>query len=92
VLLLVSGWSIEPLGAALAVSVLPIAAIASSRVPGEPETKAIAGSLLVAGGVGCLALLPGASAGLTVVPQVLAGAGMGMALPALSGGLIPERT
>jgi hypothetical protein len=92
VLLLVSGWSIEPLAAALAVSVLPIAAIASSRLPGDPETKAIAGCLLVAGGVGCLALLPGASAWWTVVPQVLAGAGMGIALPALSGELIPERT
>jgi MFS family permease len=92
VLLLVSGWSIEPLAAALAVSVLPVAAIASSRLPGDPETKAIAGCLLVAGGVGCLALLPGASAWWTVVPQVLAGAGMGIALPALSGELIPERT
>ncbi|HEY6638679.1 MAG TPA: MFS transporter [Solirubrobacterales bacterium] len=92
VLLLVSGWSIEPLAAALAVSVLPISAIASSRVPGDPETKAIAGCLMVAGGVGCLALLPGASAWWTVVPQVLAGAGMGTALPALSGELIPERT
>jgi MFS family permease len=92
VLLLVSGWSIEPLTAALAVSVLPVAAIASSRLPGDSETKAIAGCLMVAGGVGCLALLPGASAWWTVVPQVLAGAGMGLALPALSGELIPERT
>jgi len=92
VLLLVSGWSIEPLAAALAVSVLPVAAIVSSRLPGEPEVHAVAGCLLVAGGVGCLALLPGASAWLTVVPQVLAGAGMGLALPALSGELIPERT
>jgi hypothetical protein len=92
VLLLVSGWSIEPLAAALAVSVLPIAAILSARLPGDPETRAVAGCLLVAGGVGCLALLPGASAWLTVIPQVLAGAGMGMALPALSGELIPERT
>jgi Major Facilitator Superfamily len=92
VLLLVSGWSIEPLAAALAVSVLPVAAIASSRLPGDPEIRAVAGCLMVAGGVGCLALLPAASAWWTVVPQVLAGAGMGMALPALSGELIPERT
>jgi MFS family permease len=92
VLLLVSGWSIEPLAAALAVSVLPIAAILSSRMRGSPQTRAIAGCLLVAGGVGCLALLPAASAWWTVVPQVLAGAGMGMALPALSGELMPERT
>ncbi len=92
VLLLVSGWSIEPLSAALAVSVLPVAAIASSRVPGDPQIRAVAGCLLVAGGVGCLALLPGASAWWTVIPQLLAGAGMGLALPALSGELIPERT
>ena len=92
VLLLVSGWSIEPLAAAAAVSVLPVSALISSRTPGEAETKAIAGCLLVAGGVGCLALLPAASAWWTVVPQVLAGAGMGLALPALSGQLIPERT
>ncbi|HSD22700.1 MAG TPA: MFS transporter [Solirubrobacterales bacterium] len=92
VLLLVSGWSIEPLAAALAVSVLPIAAIASARLPGDSEIRAVAGCLLVAGGVGCLALLPGASAWWTVIPQLLAGAGMGLALPALSGELIPERT
>jgi MFS family permease len=92
VLLLVSGWSIEPLAAALAVSVLPLAALVSSRLPGAAETRAIAGCVLVAGGVGCLALLPGASAWWTVIPQLLAGAGMGMALPALSGELIPERT
>jgi MFS family permease len=92
VLLLVSGWSIEPLAAALAVSVLPVAAIVSSRLPGDPGTRAIGGCLLVGGGVGCLALLPGASAWWTVVPQVLAGAGMGLALPALSGDLLPERT
>jgi hypothetical protein len=92
VLLLVSGWSIEPLTAALAVSVLPVAAIVSSRLPGEPQIRAVAGCLLVAGGIGCLALLPGASAWLTVVPQLLAGAGMGLALPALSGELLPERT
>ena len=92
VLLLVSGWSIEPLTAALAVSVLPISALAASRLRGDSETRAVAGCLLVAGGVGCLALLPGASAWWTVAPQVLAGAGMGMALPALSGELMPERT
>ncbi|MGH2957790.1 MAG: hypothetical protein ACRDL6_12455, partial [Solirubrobacterales bacterium] len=92
VLLLVSGWSIEPLSAALAVSVLPIAALLSSRLPGDSETRAVVGCLLAAGGVGCLALLPAASAWWTVVPQILAGAGLGMALPALAGELIPERS
>jgi MFS family permease len=92
VLMLVSGWSIEPLTAALAVSVLPVAALISYRLPGRSETRTIAGCLLVAGGVACLVLIPAASAWWTVVPQALAGAGMGMALPALSGELIPERT
>ncbi|MGZ5360139.1 MAG: MFS transporter [Solirubrobacterales bacterium] len=92
VLLLVSGWSVDPLVAALAVSVLPVAAIAAARIPGEPETRAIAGCLLVAGGVACLALLPGDSPWWTVVPQLLAGVGMGMALPALAGVLLPERS
>jgi MFS family permease len=92
VLLLVSGWSIDPLAAALTVSVLPLAALAASRIPGPAETRAAAGCLLVAGGVGSLALLPAASAWWTVLPQVLAGVGMGMALPALAGELIAERT
>jgi MFS family permease len=92
VLLLVAGWSIEPLAAALAVSVLPAAAFAASRVRGDPETRAAAGCLLVGAGIVCLALLPSASAWWTVPPQVLAGAGMGLALPALAGELMPERT
>ncbi len=92
VLLLVAGWSVEPLKAALAVTVLPVAAFAASRIGGDPETRALTGCLLVAGGVGCLALLPGDSAWLTVGPQVLAGAGMGLALPALAAELLPERT
>ncbi len=90
VLLLVAGWSIDPLAAALAVSVLPVSAVAASRIPGDSETRAVTGCLLVAGGIGCLALLPAASAWWTVVPQVLAGAGMGLALPALAGELLPE--
>jgi MFS family permease len=92
VLLLVAGWSVDPLAAAVAVSVLPVAAIAASRIPGDPGTRAIGGCLLVGSGVGCLALLPGDSAWWTVAPQLLAGAGMGLALPALAGELLPERT
>jgi Major Facilitator Superfamily len=92
VLLLVAGWSVDPLAAALAVTVLPMAAIVASRIPGDPETRAAAGCLLVAGGIACLALLPGDYASFTVIPQLLAGAGMGLALPALAGDLLPERS
>jgi MFS family permease len=92
VLLLISGWSVEPLAAAAAVSVLPVAALAGSFVRGPAATRAVAGCVLVAGGIACLALLPEASALWTIVPQLLAGVGMGMAFPALAGELLPERT
>jgi hypothetical protein len=92
VLLLVSGWSLEPLAAAAAVSVLPVAALAGARVPGDAAMRASAGCALVGAGVLALGALPGASIAWIVAPQVLAGLGMGMALPALAGPLLPERT
>ena len=46
----------------------------------------------MAGGIGGLAFLPEASALWTLLPQLLAGFGMGMALPALAGELLQERT
>jgi MFS transporter len=84
VLLLVTGWSTTPLAAAAAVTVLPLSAVAVARVPGRAEIKAPAGALLIAGGVTALAFIPTASLAWTVLPQVMAGAGMGLALPALS--------
>jgi hypothetical protein len=92
VLLLVTGWSVEPLAAAAAVTVLPIAAVLSARVKGPATVRASAGALLVAGGVLALAFLPGASLWWTVLPQAMAGAGLGLALPALAGELLPEDT
>jgi MFS family permease len=92
VLLLISGWSVEPIAAALAVSVLPVAALAGSAIRGPAATRAVAGCVLVAGGIACLALLPEAAVAWTIVPQLLAGVGMGMAFPALAGELLPERT
>jgi hypothetical protein len=69
-----------------------LAAVAGSFIGGVAATRAVAGCLLVAGGIACLALLPEASALWTIVPQLLAGVGMGMAFPALAGELLPERT
>lgn len=92
VLELVAGWSVDPLEAALAVSVLPVAALAAARIPGNVRVRAAAGCLLVAGGAAALAFLPDAQLRWTILPQVLAGAGMGLAFPALAGGMLPERT
>jgi MFS family permease len=92
VLLLVSGWSISPLAAAAAVTVLPAAALVGMRIPGSARPRAIAGCGLVGAGVAALAFLTTASVGWTLLPQLLAGVGMGLALTSLVGPLVPERT
>lgn len=92
VLELVAGFAVGPLKAAVAVTVLPLAAIAATAVKGPPLPRAAAGTLLVAGGAAALAFLPGTSLWWTVPPQILAGAGMGLAVPAFAGELLPERT
>ena len=92
VLLLVTGWAVSPLKAAVGVSLLPLAALAGVRIPGDPWVRACAGSGLVGAGVLALATLPTVGASWVVLPQLLAGVGMGMALPAMAGELLPERT
>lgn len=82
VLELVAGFAISPARAALGVAVLPVAALAAAAIPGERRPRALAGALLVAGGAAALAFLPGAGLAWTIVPQLLAGAGIGLALPA----------
>ncbi|HEY4094846.1 MAG TPA: MFS transporter [Baekduia sp.] len=91
VLLLVAGWDVSPLRAAIAVSVIPVGALLGARIPGPPRARAAAGCALVGAGVLALAFLPDARLLWTVVPQAAAGLGMGLALPALGGDLLPER-
>jgi predicted MFS family arabinose efflux permease len=92
VLLLISGWGLSPLEAAAVVSTLPLAAFLGTRVPGDAGALAIVGSTLIGAGVLSLAFLPTDAVAMTLVPQLIAGVGMGMALPALAGGLLPERS
>jgi MFS family permease len=92
VLLLVSGWSLSPLEAAVVVAILPAAALVGMRIPGDPRLLATAGCALVGAGVLALAFLPSASVAWTVLPQLLAGLGMGLALTSLVGPLLPEET
>jgi MFS transporter len=92
VLMLVAGWNEEPIVAAIAVSVLPLAALVTRNASGDPRVLAATGCVLVAAGTLCLAFLPQASIFWTLIPQVLAGAGIGLALPRLAGELLPERS
>jgi MFS family permease len=87
VLLLIEGWRLTPIAAAAAVSVMPLAAFASRRLASEAldgRARAAAGVILLAGGLGGLALLPSASVVATVAPQVLMGIGLAVTLEALT--------
>ena len=86
VLLVISVWGYSPIGGALLVSSLPVAALAA-----RPLERRLAASVAVCGGAALLALgliglalLPSASAGLAVWALLLCGAGIGLAVPVLS--------
>jgi len=87
VLLLIEGWNLSPIGAAIVVSVMPLAAFLASRfdhlVP-SAKARAAGGAILVSGGLGGLALLPKAEVALTVPPQVMVGIGLALVLSALT--------
>jgi MFS family permease len=87
VLLLVEGWGLTPLGAAAVMSALPLAAVAAAPLARRVEGvrgRAAAGTILVAGGLAALALLPRAGWGWTIPPQLLIGAGIALALEGLT--------
>ncbi|HET9289112.1 MAG TPA: MFS transporter [Gaiella sp.] len=87
VLLLVDGWRMPPAVAGVVVTVMPVAAIATAAFAdrvGSTVVRAAAGVILVAGGLAALGVLPGSNWGWTVLPQVLVGAGLGLALSALT--------
>jgi MFS family permease len=87
VLLLIEGWRLTPIGAAIVVSAMPLAALLGARIgpaAGSERARAAAGSILVAGGLGGLALLPKAEVALTVPPQLLIGVGLALVLSALT--------
>jgi MFS family permease len=97
VLLLIEGWGLSPIGAAIVVSVMPLAALLGTRlnrlVP-SARARAAAGAILISGGLGGLALLPKAEVALTVPPQIMVGLGLALVLAALTetalGGRAPQ--
>ena len=97
VLLLIEGWRLSPIEAALVVSAMPLAAVLGSRLDGmvpDARARAAAGAILISGGLAGLAFLPKATIALTLPPQVLVGIGLSLVLSALTetalGGRSPQ--
>jgi MFS family permease len=97
VLLLIEGWRLSPIGAAVVVSAMPLAAILGSRLTergADARSRAAAGAILVSGGLAGLAFLPKATVALTLPPQILVGVGLSLVLSALTetalGGRAPQ--
>ena len=97
VLLLIEGWRLTPIEAALVVSAMPLAAIAGSKLGdlvADARARAAAGAILISGGLAGLAFLPKATIALTLPPQVLVGVGLALVLSALTetalGGRAPQ--
>ncbi len=87
VLMLIEGWLLTPIEAALVVTVLPVAALVGSRIGSNVESeriRAAAGAILLAGGLAALGLLPKATVWLVIPPQILAGIGLSLVLSALT--------
>lgn len=87
VILLIEGWGLTPVGAAVVVSVVPVSTLIGARVGrgvSDPRHRAAAGAILLAGGLAGLAFLPKALVLLTVPPQILAGLGLALVLSALT--------
>lgn len=87
VLLLIEGWRLSPIEAAIVVSVMPAAALVAgplARAVESSRARAAAGALLVAGGLAGLGLMPRAEIVFTLPPQILVGVGLSLVLSALT--------
>jgi MFS family permease len=86
VLLVITVWRLEPIIGALVVSALPAAALAVRPLArGLTPTIAVgAGALLLAAGLGSLALLPRVSNTMVGVSLAFCGTGLGLAVPMLT--------
>jgi hypothetical protein len=95
VLLLVDGWRHSPAVAAVDVTAIPVAALAAGPLlrglRGGTRSEAVAGSVLIAGGLAGLALLPSAQLAWTVAPQVLVGLGLALSVDSLTAAALRDR-
>ena len=95
VLLLIEGWRLSPIAAAAVVSVLPAAAILAGpleRRLGTARVRATAGTLVGAGGLAALGLMPAAGWWWTVPAQVLVGIGLALSLGGLTEAALAGRS
>ena len=97
VLLLIEGWRLSPIAAAIVVSVMPLSALVGAKLAeyvADARSRAAAGAILVSGGLAALAFLPKATIALTIPPQILVGIGLSLVLSALTetalGGRAPQ--
>src|SRR4051812_23364706 len=86
VLLVITVWGLEPIVGALVVSALPAATLAARPLGrGLPRLQAVCGgALMLAAGLGSLALLPRVSDALVAVSLAFCGTGIGLAVPVLT--------
>ena len=95
VLLLVDGWRKSPAVAAVAVTAVPVAALAAgplfANLRNGTRSEAVAGSVLIAGGLVGLALLPSARLAWTIAPQLLTGFGLGLSVDSLTAAALRDR-
>lgn len=87
VLLVITVWSLDPIVGALVVSALPAATLAVRPLVRQLDTRtaALGGAALLAGGLVALALLPRISNLLVALALAFCGAGLGLAVPAMTG-------
>ena len=94
VIMLIEGWRLSPLEAALVVSAMPLATVAAqflARRVGRGEAVLAAGAVFMAGGLVALGLVPGARWGWTLAPQAMVGVGLALTVPGLTGWALANR-
>ena len=87
VLLLVDGWGMSPAAAGIVVTIMPVSAIVATRLRPRSISAVMgvaSGVILIAGGLAALAFMPRAGWAWTIPPQILVGAGVGLALAGLT--------
>ena len=87
VILLIEGWQLTPIAAALVVTTVPLSTLVGARLGrrvADARVRAATGAILLSGGLAGLGLLPKALVVLTVPPQILAGLGLALVLSALT--------